>query len=291
MVLAYTTIGTPIAITGIPSDSWLSSDLVFPTPEPGLIPESQSCTVLLIRAARLEANASIAIIASGLTLSTTPLTTSIVSTPVIPSTPGAMAHEAGTSPSNASGMYCLICLVICTFDTTSGPSESGVTPLLPRPTTRIVLEELIFSRLRISSASNLVVSSNISFVRVSSSWESSVMYVPFFLPICFAATSFRILIRLISILPFCTVSSSIPDSSLLSSLSSAARSVYMCICPSFCLISISLCTNMAIILQFLPQYIKKICNLCKKKLDYISLLCYNRLCSRTEREVNRFGKH
>ena len=37
-----TTVGIPIAITGIPKVAWLISALVFPTPAPGTIPVSES---------------------------------------------------------------------------------------------------------------------------------------------------------------------------------------------------------------------------------------------------------
>ena len=63
------------------------------------MPESESCMVVLIRAARLEASASTAIIRSGFTLFATPNTISIVSTPVTPNTPGAIAHTLGISKS------------------------------------------------------------------------------------------------------------------------------------------------------------------------------------------------
>ena len=33
-----TTVGTPIAITGMPKVDWLISFLLFPTPEPGFMP-------------------------------------------------------------------------------------------------------------------------------------------------------------------------------------------------------------------------------------------------------------
>ena len=48
IVAASTTVGIPIAITGTPKVSFVSSFLSFPTPAPGTIPVSASCTVLLI---------------------------------------------------------------------------------------------------------------------------------------------------------------------------------------------------------------------------------------------------
>ena len=46
---ASTTVGTPIAITGIPNVSLLSSLRLFPTPDPGWIPVSEICIVLFTR--------------------------------------------------------------------------------------------------------------------------------------------------------------------------------------------------------------------------------------------------
>ena len=46
-----------------------------------------------------------AIIISGLAYSFTPLTISMVSMPVTPSTPGATEHTERTVPGRASGMY------------------------------------------------------------------------------------------------------------------------------------------------------------------------------------------
>ena len=45
---------------------------MFPTPDPGFIPVSEICIVVLILSSLLEANASIAIRISGLILSITP---------------------------------------------------------------------------------------------------------------------------------------------------------------------------------------------------------------------------
>ena len=111
IVVANTTSGTPMAITGTPSVSRSSPVRLLPTPAPGLMPVSVSCTVVLMRAARREASESTAMTRSGLQCSTTPRTISIVSTPVTPSTPGATALTARTGPGSASGRYCLMCRV------------------------------------------------------------------------------------------------------------------------------------------------------------------------------------
>ena len=58
IVVASTTVGTPIAITGIPKVWSDNSFLLLPTPEPGLIPVSVNWIVLLILFIELVANAS-----------------------------------------------------------------------------------------------------------------------------------------------------------------------------------------------------------------------------------------
>ena len=64
---------------------------MFPTPAPGTIPVSESWIVLLILSILLDANASITITSFGFTFSTIPFKISIVSIPVVPSTPGDIA--------------------------------------------------------------------------------------------------------------------------------------------------------------------------------------------------------
>lgn len=121
IVAASTTIGTPIAITGIPSVFWLISFLAFPTPAPGTIPVSESCTVLLILSILFDDKLSITIINFGFILSTIPFTISTVSIPVVPKTPGAIAVTGLVSLSIYSGAYFKRCLVISISFTTFGP--------------------------------------------------------------------------------------------------------------------------------------------------------------------------
>ena len=104
MVAASTTVGTPIAITGIPNVSTVNSFLWFPTPAPGTIPVSAIWTVLLILSILLEAKASITIINFGWTLSTIPFKISTVSIPVVPKTPGETALTGLVPCSNTSGI-------------------------------------------------------------------------------------------------------------------------------------------------------------------------------------------
>ena len=87
IVAKSTTIGTPIAITGIPNVFLLNSFLVFPTPAPGTIPVSAIWIVLLILSILLDAKLSITINIFGFILSTIPFIISKVSIPVVPSTP------------------------------------------------------------------------------------------------------------------------------------------------------------------------------------------------------------
>ena len=87
IVAASKTVGTPIPITGTPKVSFESSSCLFPTPPPGTIPVSEICIDLLILSIFFEHKLSIAITKPGFTLSSIPLTTSIVSIPVVPRTP------------------------------------------------------------------------------------------------------------------------------------------------------------------------------------------------------------
>ena len=199
------------------------------------MPESESCMVVLIRAARLEASASTAIIRSGFTLFATPNTISIVSTPVTPNTPGAIAHTLGISKSNASGICSLICLVTKTRSATRGPRESGVTPRLPRPTTSTVPLLSFVSGSGINSESSRCrhcdTCANKSSGRCVRASASSVTYLPCALPSLCAAVSLNISMRLIFISPSFVSSSRMPSISGLSSRISAARSVYLPILP------------------------------------------------------------
>ena len=87
IVAASKTVGIPTPITGIPSVSSDNSSCLFPTPPPGTIPVSDIWIDLLILSIFLEHKLSIAITSLGFILSTIPLTISIVSIPVVPSTP------------------------------------------------------------------------------------------------------------------------------------------------------------------------------------------------------------
>ena len=87
IVAASKTVGTPIPITGTPKVSFESSSCLFPTPPPGTIPVSEICIDLFILSIFFEHKLSIAITKLGFTLSSIPLTTSIVSIPVVPKTP------------------------------------------------------------------------------------------------------------------------------------------------------------------------------------------------------------
>lgn len=90
----------------------LISFLLFPTPAPGTIPVSDNCTVELILSILLDAKLSITIISFGFMFSTIPLITSIVSIPVVPKTPGAIALTGLASSSKYCGAYFNKCLVI-----------------------------------------------------------------------------------------------------------------------------------------------------------------------------------
>ena len=115
----------------------LISFLVLPTPAPGTIPVSAICILLLILSMLLDARASITISILGFILSTIPFNISMVSIPVIPSTPGDIADTGLVSSGIALGMYCNMCLVTCISGTTFGPNASGVTYKFPSPTTNI----------------------------------------------------------------------------------------------------------------------------------------------------------
>ncbi len=94
--------------------------------------------VVLTRSIRLEASASIAITTSSFILSTIPLIISPVSIPVIPNTPGAIAHTGLTPSSTSLGTYSKRCLVTISCDNVFGPKASGVTFQFPSPTTNTV---------------------------------------------------------------------------------------------------------------------------------------------------------
>ncbi len=140
-----------MAITGTPRVFSDNSVLLFPTPEPGDMPVSAICMVVLTRFIFLDANASIAITRAGFISSTTPFTISLVSIPVNPSTPGEIEHTGLTPSSTCCGRYSCKCLVTIRYEETFGPNASGVMFQFPRPTTSTVSFSF---RLRICSSSN-----------------------------------------------------------------------------------------------------------------------------------------
>ena len=73
-------VGTPTAITGIPTVFWLISFRSLPTPEPGEIPLSESCMVVPSLLGSAAAKASITISPSALQEFITPFSISRVST-------------------------------------------------------------------------------------------------------------------------------------------------------------------------------------------------------------------
>ena len=120
MVAASTTVGTPIARTGIPTVSFVMALRWFPTPEPGLIPVSEIWMVRLSLLELLAARASTAIIISGFVSRTMPLMISTVSIPVCAMTPGTIALTKRTfsSPMAYFPYSFTICLVIFRLSTT-----------------------------------------------------------------------------------------------------------------------------------------------------------------------------
>ena len=66
--------------------------------------------------------------------------------PVIPKTPGAIAHTGLTESSITSGITCFKCLVTIIFSATLGPSASGVTFQFPSPTTKTSLSSSISTK-------------------------------------------------------------------------------------------------------------------------------------------------
>ena len=91
MVAASTTVGTPMAMTGIPMVSSVRPFRWFPTPEPGWIPVSVSWIVEFSLYVERAARASITIMTSGSVCFTTPRMISAVSIPFFAITPGASA--------------------------------------------------------------------------------------------------------------------------------------------------------------------------------------------------------
>ena len=217
------TVGTPTAITRLPRLSELSVFLLLPTPEPGLIPVSVSWMVHPSLLLLLAARASIATTISTSISSHIPLTISTVSIPVCAMTPGHMALMTRSGFPGVSR-----CLVTYRLSMTSGPMESGVTCLLPSPTTSI-FPACPMSSLSLPSSSALRGSCMDSSYSLSLE-HSIVIYCPFAFPRFFSpiSSSTVMVVVLMLLSSFTTVFTLTPGIFLLSatfSLSSIARSV------------------------------------------------------------------
>ena len=125
----------PTASTGTPRVSLFSAARWFPTPEPGMMPVSESCTVAHTRSQRREARASMAMTRDGRTSATRPRTASADSTPVVPSTP-VRNTATGRNPEKCLGMAAMRCRVMRMLSAARGPTASGVMAALPRPMMR-----------------------------------------------------------------------------------------------------------------------------------------------------------
>ena len=101
-MVASTTVGIPIAITGIFNVSLLISMRLFPIPLPGEIPAVVIWMVLFNLSIEEDAKASITINKSGFVFSTIPSIKSFVSIPVDPVTLGlklaTFLYPSSTSP-------------------------------------------------------------------------------------------------------------------------------------------------------------------------------------------------
>ena len=93
-----TTVGTPTVTTGTPSVSRFRGRRWLPTPEPGITPVSDSCTVRHSRSRDREARASTATTQAGLIFSHTARTTSPLSSPVVPITSAAREATGRRAP-------------------------------------------------------------------------------------------------------------------------------------------------------------------------------------------------
>jgi len=143
IVTASTTVGTPIAITGIPTTSLLISFLLFETPLPGWIPVSVNWIVLFTLSNDWLAKASITKTKSGFRVSIKLNTTLLVSIPVCPITPGAIAktllNPSSISPTSNKWLVTIMLLIEL------GPRESGVDLSFPSPTIKQLSFFLIFN--------------------------------------------------------------------------------------------------------------------------------------------------
>ena len=131
---ASTTVGTPTASTGTPREARSRAHRWLPTPEPGAIPVSDSCTVRHSRFKDREARASTATTQAGFSLRHTAWTSSPLSIPVVPSTP-ADREATGRKAPKCSGICSTRWRVTRVCSWTLGPMASGVMARLPSPTT------------------------------------------------------------------------------------------------------------------------------------------------------------
>ena len=133
---ASTTVGTPMPITGAPREARSRGSRRLPTPEPGAMPPSQSCTVRPSRARLRVARASTAITAAGRSARHTAPTSSLLSTPVRPSTPARITATDRRSPRPILRAHSPCrWRVASTISAAWGPTASGVMAGLPSPAT------------------------------------------------------------------------------------------------------------------------------------------------------------
>ena len=130
-----TTVGIPMAITGIPRVSLLISLRMLPIPLPGWIPVSVIWILLFILLIVEAASASITMIRLGFVFFAIDNIISCVSIPVSAITPGAILDtfkmlSSGFPRRNR-------CLVTIISSSAFGPRLSGVLLALPKPTTSI----------------------------------------------------------------------------------------------------------------------------------------------------------
>ena len=155
----------------------MTAALSLPTPEPGTIPASVSCTVRHRRSSEAEARASTAMSRAGSAARQAERSSSADSMPVAPSTPGFTALTV-VKAAKSSGMPRLRWRVAMTELTASGPTASGVISSLPSPATSVPLPLSAGRRPRMSSASSPAASSNASDVRHIRGSRPSVIYLP-----------------------------------------------------------------------------------------------------------------
>ena len=258
-----------MASTGTPSVCSLNAARLLPTPEPGTIPESASCTVVQTRSGSRAASASTTSTICGRTLSAAPRTSSTLSTPVVPSTPGCTALTS-RNPSSPASLADFRCRVTIRLRSVSGPTASGVTASLPRPATSTLSHPAV--RRRSSAASAYAERAKALRSRRASAPSSSVRYVPTGLRSCRAPFSSRIFTTVVRMPRRSFVLAQTPESSVCSpalrrqsSCSSIARSVLAYI---YCHLARSLP-------PYLAAYAKIFCKNMKKGIDFMKRTRYN----------------